>query len=134
MKKFLIVVLSTLAFNSYAQTQIDSVKTDSTIVTTSNPVKSTNDSIRIELNKLNKIALTEVYLNELVRITTIMTKGFSLLDENTPKSKYLSKKFHRSEWRMSKYQKSMLTEYREVIPYSNKNELIETIIYMKSIN
>lgn len=134
MKKFLIVVLSTLAFNSYAQTQIDSVKTDSTIVTTSNPVKSTNDSIRIELNKLNKIALTEVYLNELVRITTIMTKGFSLLDENTPKSKYLSKKFHRSEWRMSKYQKSMLTEYREVIPYSNKNELIDTIIYMKSIN
>ena len=134
MKKFLIIILSTLAFNSYAQTQIDSVKTDSTSIVQIDSVKSTTDSLRIELNKQTKIQLTEVYLNELVRITTVMTKGFNLLTNNTPKSKYLDNKFHRSEWRMEKYQKSVIDEYREIIPYSNKNELINTIIYMKSIN
>lgn len=133
-KLFIVTTLVLTTFNSFSQTQVDSVKTDSTSIVQIDSVKSTTDSLRTELNKQTKIELTEVYLTELVRITTVMTKGFNLLTDNTPKSKYLNKKFHRSEWRMEKYQKSVIDEYREIIPYSNKNELINTIIYMKSIN
>ena len=131
MKKFLLSISLFIGISSYGQT-VDSTKTDSIVAV--DVVKSTNDSLTTVLNSYSKIKLTEIYLNEIVRVTNILPIcAFDTLDNNVPKSKYTQGKFRRTENKMVKFNEVLLKEYREIIPYADKKELIRSIIYLKSL-
>ena len=133
MKKFLLSISLLIGISSYGQT-VDSTKIDSIPTVSVDTVKSTNDSLITVLNSYSKIKLTEIYLNEIVRVTNILPIcAFDTLDNNVPKSKYTQGKFRRTENKMVKFNEVLLKEYREIIPYADKKELIRSIIYLKSL-
>jgi hypothetical protein len=133
MKKFLLSISLLIGISSYGQT-VDSTKIDSIPTVSVDTVKSTNDSLTTVLNSYSKIKLTEIYLNEIVRVTNILPIcAFDTLDNNVPKSKYTQGKFRRTENKMVKFNEVLLKEYREIIPYADKKELIRSIIYLKSL-
>lgn len=122
MKKILLVITLFIGSLSYGQT----VTVDS--------VTSKNDSLTTVLNGYSKIKLTEIYLNEVVRVTNMLPVcAFDTLDNNVPKSKYTQGKFKKTENRMTKFNEILLEEYREIIPYADKKELIRSIVYLKSL-
>jgi hypothetical protein len=128
MKKFLLSISLLVGISSYGQT-VDSTKIDSIPTVT-----STTDSLTTVLNSYSKIKLTEIYLNEIVRVTNILPIcAFDTLDNNVPKTKYTQGKFRRTENKMVKFNEVLLKEYREIIPYADKKELIRSIIYLKSL-
>jgi hypothetical protein len=128
MKKFLLSISLLIGISSYGQT-VDSTKIDSIPTVT-----STTDSLTTVLNSYSKIKLTEIYLNEIVRVTNILPIcAFDTLDNNVPKTKYTQGKFRRTENKMVKFNEVLLKEYREIIPYADKKELIRSIIYLKSL-
>lgn len=132
MKKLLLCISLFTGITSYGQT-VDSTKTDSTVVTVDS-VKQKNDSLTTVLNSYSKIKLTEIYLNEIVRVTNILPIcAFDTLDNNVPKTKYTQGKFKRTENKMIKFNEVLLEEYREIIPYADKKELIRSIVYLKSL-
>ena len=86
------------------------------------------------LFQMNKVQLATIYLNEANRVIKsipVVTFDSGMVD--VPKSKYLSKKFKDVASKVKSYQKSLLENYAEIIPYADKIELINAIIYLKQL-
>ena len=134
MKKILLVGLVFIYSNTSQAQTTDTVKTDSTTVTVIDSVKPKTDSLLQELESYNKIKLTEIYLNEVIRVTNILPIcAFDTVSNNVPKSDYTDNKFKRTEKKVNRFTDVLMREYREIIPYADKKELIRSIIYLKSI-
>jgi hypothetical protein len=132
MKKILLVGLMFVISNTVQAQTTDSVKTDT--VTIIDPVKLQTDSLLQELESYNKIKLTEIYLNEVIRVTNILPIcAFDTVSNNVPKSDYTDNKFKRTEKKVNRFTDVLMKEYREIIPYADKKELIRSIVYLKSI-
>lgn len=125
MKKVLLTIAGMfLTLNIFAQTDSTSVKTD-TVVTVVDAVN---------YDTLNKVQLSEIYLSELSRIlNTLPNTAFVNVEENVPNTKYISKKFQKTKSKCRDYTNSLLIEYRELLPYSDKNDLINSIIFFKTL-
>lgn len=125
MKKVLLTIAGMfLTLNIFAQTDSTSVQTD-TVVTVVDAVN---------YDTLNKVQLSEIYLSELSRIlNTLPNTAFVNVEENVPNTKYISKKFQKTKSKCRDYTNSLLIEYRELLPYSDKNDLINSIIFFKTL-
>lgn len=94
--------------------------------------QTTNDTIT--LYQMNKVQLAQIYLQEANRVTKkIPSTAFDSSMADVPKSKYLSKKFATVSKKVASYQESLLKEYAEIIPYADKKDLIEAIIYLRGL-
>lgn len=88
----------------------------------------------IALYQMNKVQLASIYLTEVNRVVKsipVVTFDSGMVD--VPKSKYLSKKFKDVASKVKSYQKSMMENYIEIVPYADKKELIYAIIYLKGL-
>ena len=88
----------------------------------------------IALYQMNKVQLASIYLTEVNRVVKsipVVTFDSGMVD--VPKSKYLSKKFKDVATKVKSYQNSLLEDYMEIIPYADKVELINAIIYLKEL-
>ena len=100
-------------------------------------MKSIAQSVAVDtiaLYQMNKVQLATIYLNEANRVVKsipVVTFDSGMVD--IPKSKYLSKKFKDVAVKVKSYQKSLLENYMEIIPYADKKELIDAIIYLKGL-
>lgn len=84
--------------------------------------------------QMSKVQLSTIYLQEVNRVTKqLPTTAFDSLMVDIPQSKYLSKKFQQVNKKIASYQSTLLKEYAEIIPYANKPELIQAIIYLKGL-
>lgn len=95
--------------------------------------QSTTDTIA--LYQMNKVQLSKIYLDEVAKITPslpVMPFDSSLAD--IPKSKYLSAKFKTVAEKINSYNKTLLEQYAEIIPYADKKDLIRAIVYLRSIS
>lgn len=116
MKKLFIVVGMFLSLNIYGQS------TDSSVVDTT------------DLTKLNKIQLTEIYLKEVIRVTNYLPNSvFPSIEGSVPKSKYNLDKFQKTNKKSVEYNNTLLEQYREIIPYSDTQDLINRIQYLKNL-
>jgi len=94
--------------------------------------QTANDTIT--LYQMNKVQLAQIYLTEANRVTKkLPTIAFDSSMADIPKSKYLSKKFLSVNKKVASYQETLLKEYAEIIPYADKKDLIEAIIYLKGL-
>jgi hypothetical protein len=88
----------------------------------------------IALYQMNKVQLATIYLTEANRVVKKMPViAFDSSMANIPKSKYLNAKFKKVAKKVASYQNTLLTEYAEVIPYADKKDLIEAILYLKGL-
>lgn len=94
--------------------------------------QTANDTIT--LYQMNKVQLAQIYLTEANRvIKKLPTIAFDSSMADVPKSKYLSKKFMTVTKKVASYQETLLKEYAEIIPYADKKDLVEAIIYLKGL-
>lgn len=134
MKKIILSFAAALVFNvSTAQTSINLNDL------TSNDVVQYSDS---SLNSMSKMQLTNLYLDEVIKLAfnspyapftigvTDSTKG----DLDIPVSKYIAKK-REAVMDMSKaYGDTMKDKLYEIVPYSDKNDIIRAILFLQEIN
>lgn len=97
-------------------------------------VKTNAQTDTIALYQMNKVQLTQIYLaevNRVVKSIPVITFDSGMVD--VPKSKYLSKKFKDVDAKVKAYQKALLIDYTEIIPYADKVELINAIAYLREL-
>lgn len=89
----------------------------------------------IALYQLNKVQLSKMYLDEVAKLTPALpTIPFDSSLADVPKSKYLSAKFKSVASKVKTYNDTILKEYIEIIPYADKKDLIDAIIYLRSLS
>jgi hypothetical protein len=97
-------------------------------------INKTQAQDTITYYQMNKVQLAQIYLGEVNRVTKKMpTIAFDSTMADVPKSKYLGAKFKKVATKISDYQKTLLAEYAEIVPYADKKDLIEAIIYLKGL-
>lgn len=129
MKKLLTLVAAVM-FTSTAFSQTDSIPDTNTVV-----VQDTTPPHTIEdYNTFSKIQLTDIYLKEVVRVTSaISTYAFDNIGSTVPTTKYTQTKFKKVRNKCDSYNETLLNEYKEIIPYADKEDLIRAILYLKSL-
>lgn len=111
MKKFLLILLLISTGKLFAQTDT------------------------IALYQMNKVQLSKIYLDEVAKLTpSLPTIPFDSSLADIPKSKYLSAKFKSVAEKVASYNKTLLQEYAEIIPYADKKDLIDAILYLRSLS
>lgn len=86
------------------------------------------------LLKMTKVDLSKIYISEVQRVVKALPMtSLKDVDGSVPKSKYTQAKFTKVAKKVELYNKSLLDEMLEIIPYSDKAELIEAITYLKSL-
>lgn len=88
----------------------------------------------IALYQMNKVQLATIYLQESNRVVKkIPLSTFDTTMADVPKSKYLNKKFNRVAKKVESYNKTVLQDLAEIIPYADKKDLIEAILYLRKL-
>jgi hypothetical protein len=86
------------------------------------------------LLKMTKVDLSKVYVTEVQRVVKALPMtSLKDVDGNVPKTKYTQAKFSKIAKKVELYNKCLMDEMLEIIPYSDKAELIEAITYLKSL-
>jgi hypothetical protein len=86
------------------------------------------------LLKMNKVELSKVYITEVQRVVKALPMH-SLHDVQgtVPTTKYTQGKLKRVDKKAASYNQSLYNEMLEVIPYSDKQDLIKSILYLKTL-
>ena len=50
-----------------------------------------------------------------------------------PKSKYVNAKFEKMAKKIASYNETLLEQYAEIIPYADKKDLVQKIIYLRTL-
>ena len=86
------------------------------------------------LYQMNKVQLATMYLEESNRVVKKMPlSAFDSTMADVPKSKYLNKKFARVAKKVESYNQTVLKDLAEIIPYADKKDLIDAILYLRKL-
>jgi hypothetical protein len=86
-----------------------------------------------ELSKMGKLTLTKVYLDEVQKLV-VLCPNLAISQEDVPDNFYLRKRWRKINKSAINNSKVAAENYRDIIPYSDKNKIIESILYMHAIN
>jgi len=118
MKKLLVVLVMFVASSAFAQTP-----TDTTVV----------NYTKEELSKMTKNELTSIYLGEIMELLAYAPES-PLQPGDMPDNEHLAKE-------LKKINKSVLSNavvlkqnYKDIIPYADKQQIIEGILYLQGVN
>lgn len=102
-----------------------------------------------DLKRMNKTTLTEIYLNQVAQLCmnapyapfTIFGKDSSNYEPTTvnvkmdiPASDYLQNKRSNTTTQSVQYGDVVKKEFYEIIPYSDKRDIITSILYLQKVN
>ena len=138
MKKTIFTVLIITFTNVICFSQKSSIGSFSNLATNQgNRSTYTQDS----LLKLNKLELTDIYLNQVQSLNNILpyasfnirgqASGVKQID--IPKSKYTSTKRTKVSEKAKNYNETVNENLYEIIPYSDKNEIIKGILFVQEM-
>ena len=97
-----------------------------------NALSQTTDEIT--LFQMNKVQLAQIYLTEVNRVVKKMpTIAFDSSMADIPKSKYVNAKFEKMAKKIASYNETLLEQYAEIIPYADKKDLVQKIIYLRTL-
>lgn len=86
------------------------------------------------LGRMTKVQLADVYLKEVQRVVQSMTYvTFDSIPADVPSTKYTKVKFDKVKKKMDAYNETILKELMEIIPYSDKKDILESILYLKQL-
>lgn len=112
MKKTTTILMLLFAMNGFAQTQSDT----------------------IYFSSMTKVDLAKVYLTEVQRVTKKLNVcAFDSVDGNVPKNKYTIDKFKSVNQKVDEYNKELMIQFIDLIPYADKKDILNAIIYLKGL-
>lgn len=112
MKKTTTFLMLLFAMNGFAQTQSDT----------------------IYFSTMTKVDLAKVYLTEVQRVTKKLNVcAFDSVDANVPKNKYTIDKFKNVNQKVEEYNKELMIQFIDLIPYADKKDIVNAIIYLKGL-
>ena len=86
----------------------------------------------VDLGSMTKVQLAKVYIAEVQRASQQMaTFVFDTVSNDVPSTKYTSAKFKKVDAKMAAYNKTLMEQFLEIIPYADKAQIIESILYLK---
>ena len=118
MKKLLLVLVMFVASSAFAQTP-----TDTTVV----------NYTKEELNKMTKNQLTSIYLGEITELLAYAPEA-ALHIGDVPDNKYIRGKFEKSNKSTNNHAVVLKQSYKDIIPYADKAQIIEAILYLQGVN
>lgn len=118
MKKLLLVLSMFVASSAFAQTP-----TDTTVV----------NYTREELSKMTKNQLTSIYLGEVTEMLAYAPEA-ALHIGDVPDNKYIRGKFEKSNKSTNNHAVVLKQSYKDIIPYADKAQIIEAILYLQGVN
>jgi len=96
-------------------------------------VKSTAQTDDTTLVKLNKLELSKIYITEVQRVTKkLYALPLNDVTQTVPTTKYTQSKFKFINKKCDAFNTSLNTHFNEMLPYSDKQDLIKAIIYLKA--
>jgi hypothetical protein len=88
----------------------------------------------VNLAGMTKVQLAKVYLQEVQRVTReTALVAFDSVAADVPATKYTSKKFEAVAKKVASYNETLMEQFMEIIPYADKKELLESILYLKQL-
>jgi hypothetical protein len=118
MKKLLLVLVMFVASSAFAQTP-----TDTTVV----------NYTKEELSKMTKNQLTSIYMGEITELLAYAPEA-ALHIGDVPDNKYIRGKFEKSNKSTNNHAVVLKQSYKDIIPYADKAQIIEAILYLQGVN
>jgi hypothetical protein len=118
MKKLLLVLVMFVASSAFAQTP-----TDTTVV----------NYTKEELSKMTKNQLTSIYMGEITELLAYAPEA-ALHIGDVPDNKYIRGKFEKSNKSTNNHAVVLKQSYKDIIPYADKTQIIEAILYLQGVN
>jgi len=118
MKKLLVVLMMFVASSAFAQTP-----TDTTVV----------NYTKEELTKMTKTQLTSIYMGEITEMLAY-TPEAALQPGDMPDNKYLAKELKKINKSVMANAVVLKSNYKDIIPYADKANIIEAILYLQGVN
>ena len=118
MKKLLLVLVMFVASSAFAQTP-----TDTTVV----------NYTKEELTKMTKNQLTSIYMGEITELLAYAPEA-ALHIGDVPDNKYIRGKFEKSNKSTNNHAVVLKSSYKDIIPYADKTQIIEAILYLQGVN
>jgi len=118
MKKLLVVLMMFAASSAFAQTPADT--------TVQNYTKE-------ELSKMNKNELTSIYLSEIMELLAYGPES-PLQPGDMPDNEHLAKELKKINKSVISNAVVLKQNYKDIIPYADKQQIIEGILYLQGVN
>ena len=118
MKKLLLVLSMFVASSAFAQTPTDSTLQNWT---------------QEELSKMTKTQLTSIYMGEITELLAYAPSA-PLQEGDAPDNKYLQKELKKIEKSTVANAVVLKQNYKDIIPYADKQQIIEGILYLQGVN
>jgi hypothetical protein len=119
MKKVLVLLMVFAASCAYAQTPADS-----------NVVQNYTKE---ELQKMTKTQLTSIYMGEITEMLAYAPEA-ALQPGDMPDNKYLAKELKKINKSVMANAVVLKSNYKDIIPYADKANIIEAILYLQGVN
>jgi hypothetical protein len=95
---------------------------------------SSAQSTAAELSLMKKVELADVYLKEVQRVSKKLALiAFDTVPSNVPSTKYTNNKFKKVTSKMDSYNKTLIDQFMEIIPYADKKDIVDKIIYLREL-
>ena len=118
MKKLLVLLSMFVASSAFAQTPTDSTLQNWT---------------QEELSKMTKTQLTSIYMGEITELLAYAPSA-PLQEGDAPDNKYLQKELKKIEKSTVANAVVLKQNYKDIIPYADKQQIIEGILYLQGVN
>ena len=118
MKQLLVLLMMFVASSAFAQSPADSTLQNWTSE---------------ELAKKTKIELTSIYMGEITEMLNFApSTALSLGD--VPDNKYIAKQWKKINNSTIKNAVKLKQGYKDIIPYADKQQIIEAVLYLQGVN
>jgi hypothetical protein len=123
-----LLITAVLVLSSYAGfSQTDSVVVDTTAKDTVVRIHSLES-----LTPLTKVALTTIYLNQVANLSDLLGKT-ALREGDVPTNRYINGQWKSIDNAVLKHNKVTLEKYKSIIPYADKDEIINSILFLQEM-
>jgi len=91
------------------------------------------DTLKVEdLVTKNKRELTDIYIQQVATLLQTLP-GTALNESDIPTNKYLSKQFKSIERSCNNNIETVVSKYKSIIPYADKDHLIDAIMFLQEV-
>lgn len=118
MKKLLVLLMMFAASSAFAQSPADTTVVNYT---------------KEELSKMTKTQLTSIYLGEITELLAYAPES-PLQPGDMPDNEHLAKELKKINKSVISNAVVLKQNYKDIIPYADKQQIIEGILYLQGVN
>jgi hypothetical protein len=89
-----------------------------------------------QLESVGKLSLTSIYLNQVNQLVTLLPNVVFTsynLKNDVPSNRYVNSRREKVMKGTAQYNEEFIKNYKDIVPYADKKDLISGIIYLQSV-